>query len=473
MKWRVRILNLFAKIHWLILAFVYGCLVVKAFCQLNPSWDYLTYRLPNALSMIGWIQFIPTEFLRIVMETYPPLGDLVQGLLVLVTGKITAASGANVVVLLLTLGLICLLYGRAFSWRWLLTSFLAIPLFVFHLPSGYTDLFGACGILLAFTALMKLEEYFEIAATCFCLGLFIATMSRFTLWPAAGFLWIAAGLKILKLSGQSVRAKSIFLASALVLISIWPARNFMTYGSPIYPYRAPFVGKYFPFHQDFIVDTLRPKQLAHQLQAKPPIQSFLVSLFELNRFGGYKEKYSWNLDQGQQGGVQNPHFRLGGWSIFTVLIFLGYLIMAINWRLISFYEISMIAVFLVFTSFLPQGHELRYFLFIPLCIAFSLARVLPMMPKYWGLVFKVLILASAAYVVEKAQFKKFDFGSITNYASPRIKNAWQAYDKALVKKPLCGEDGNPASIFYAGPTLREYPVVDRDREHCKGVFYDP
>lgn len=473
MDWQTRGKNWLAKMHWLILAMVYGLLVVKAFCQFNPSWDYLTYHLPNALSMIGWIQFIPTEFLGVVIEAYPPLADLVQGLLVLVTGQIKAATGANVIVMLLTLGLICVLYGRSFQWRWLLSSFLAIPLFVFHLPSGYADLFGACGILLAFAALMKLEEYFVIAAVCFCLGLFIATMSRFTTWPAAGFLWIAAGFKIFQLPRQSLRIKSVFLASALILISIWPLRNMAIYSNPTYPYPVPVLGKYFPYHQDFTIENSRSSQLTLRLQDKPHIQSFLISVFELSRFGGFKEKYSWNLDQGQEGGVNNPHFRLGGWSVYTVLIFLIFLILSCFWRIISFYEVFFIGILLVFTGFLPRGNDLRFFIFIPLCIAFSLAKALPLFPKYWGLVFKILILVSASYVVRKTQVGKPNLAPMTDYVPDYIKSAWHAYDNALVKKPLCGEGGNPATVFYAGPHLREYPVVDRDKKNCKGVFYSP
>ncbi|MGH7292343.1 MAG: hypothetical protein ACREJT_14090, partial [Myxococcota bacterium] len=129
----------FAALHWLLLAAAYARLTAKAFLQFPRDWDFLAYHLPGALAAYGLTSYTPEPRLVAVIAGFPPLPRGVAGALVLATGRFSAAGGLNVVAAGALLAGLLWLYGRAFSLRWFLTALLGVPLFVFHLASGYVD----------------------------------------------------------------------------------------------------------------------------------------------------------------------------------------------------------------------------------------------------------------------------------------------------------------------------------------------
>src|SRR5262245_2309214 len=85
----------FAVLHWALLAVVYGRLAAKAFLQFPTDWDFLAYHLPGALAAVGLTSYTPEPRLVAVIAGFPPLPRFVEGLLVLVTGRFSAAAALN------------------------------------------------------------------------------------------------------------------------------------------------------------------------------------------------------------------------------------------------------------------------------------------------------------------------------------------------------------------------------------------
>lgn len=462
-------------LHWILLLAVLTSLFIKAFFQFNENGggDYLWYHLPNGLLHWGYTNFTPSPYIQLISNSFPPLADWVEGFLVWMTGSVKAATGANFLALMLSFFVIHILYKKSISMRWFITSVFSIPLVMLYSSSGYVDLFGACGILIAFASLGKISrsEVFPLASSFFILGILIATLSRFQTWPAAALLCFIALVKLWGFSPELSKKQIIFcLLASFMAFGIWPLRNFVKYGNPTYPYAAPVIGKYFP--SAISMEELYVNQVPLNLQGKSQPLVFMNSLFELSRFEKHSYKFHWSVDQGTQDGKVSPHFRMGGWSIYTVCIFLLFLALGLFRKIFAFLDVAFLGVILIFTSFMSQGHELRYFMFIPMCTAFLIVRALPSYSMKMQNLYCLLILAAAIHVGDRSRLKNFDFSGVEDKAPEKAKAAWKAYDLAEVKKPLCGVDG-PDSIYFTGPNFKEYPVVDNDKENCKGIFYDP
>lgn len=464
--------TIWAVLHSLVLVYAYTCLSIKAFFQYNSGGDYLWYHLPNGLLRWGLTDFTPSPYIQLICKTLPPLADWTEGLLVALTGSVKAGTGANALAFALVSLVLVALYRKQVSWRWLLTGFLAIPMFVIHFTNGYIDLFGACGIFLAFASLGLLHkpEKFVQAGLSFCFGLSVAVFSRYQTWPAACLLIAIAGFRILKLNKIPKARRIALMSLAFIIMAAWPVRNLVKFGSPTYPYKAPIVGRF--FEAPIQMETLYKDQVPNQLQKRPQPIIFLYSMFELTRWDPNAGKYVWNGDQGSGAATADPHFRMGGWSIYTVLILLLFLTVGIVLRRFVWFELTFLGGILLFTSFMSQGHELRYFMFIPMCVVFLFAKYAEQLPERWSVLCKVLLLASAIHVCEKVHISRIKYAPMSDSVPEKIKAAWKAYDAAVVKKPLCGIDG-PDSIYFTGPNLREYPVIDNDAKNCKGYFYDP
>ncbi len=272
-------------------------------------------------------------------------------------------------------------------------------------------------------------------------------------------------MQILKNSNLSKISRLIAILFLTVLASGWACRNFVKFGNPTYPYRTPFIGNYLPSAIDVekeIQDLQRPEFLLEASSAK----MLLFSVFELSRFvdNGFK----WNMDQAFPGGVESPHFRLGGWSLFTVVILMLMLIQGIRYGAVKepwCWACIFFALFIM--ANIPQGHEMRYFMAVPFTAAFLLVYRLNLYPKYVQTAYKLLILISAIHVYDKQRIPRVRVVDFSKLAPEKMRAAWAAYDQAEFKRPLCGGDQGDA-ILLTGPSLREYPV--RNEKDCDGYF---
>ncbi|HKC50749.1 MAG TPA: hypothetical protein VKF60_08150, partial [Myxococcota bacterium] len=360
----------FAALHWALLAAIYGRLAAVACLRFPLDWDFLAYHLPGALAAYGLTSYTPEPRLVAVIAGFPPLPRIVAGALVLASGRFSMASALNLIgVGALVAGLVWL-FGRRISLRWLATALLGVPLFVLHLDSGYVDLFTASFLALAFASFAELERDSPrplAGGALLIAALAAAQLSKFQAWPVAALVGAAALWRFAALAraGRMSRRAALALAASLaLLLGAWPARNLVAFHNPVYPVAFPFAPGLFPnatLDADSGVYNL-PVWLAERSR---PVR-FLASALEWNRLHS-GERFYWSLDQSARADpARSPHHRLGGWFPWTLAaLALGALRARRAKKLSTTAQVTFAAA-VALIAFLPQSHELRYWLFVPL-----------------------------------------------------------------------------------------------------------
>ena len=452
-----------AGLHWLMLAAVYARLTEKAFLHFPLDWDFLAYHLPGALATYGLTSYTPEPRLVAVIAGFPPLPRVVAGALVLATGRFSAAGALNVVAFGALLAGLLWLYGRSFSLRWFATAVLGVPLFVFHLASGYVDLFAACWLVLSLAALSGLESPSQrpfASALLFVTTLALAMLSKFQAWPVAALIGTAGMLRfaVLERAGRLPRARALALGAALVVaLGAWPARNTIVYGNPVYPVQFPLAPGLFPnapVEADSGAFNL-PRWLEHRSR---PLR-FAASVAEWNRFHS-GERFAWSLDQGARANpADSPHHRLGGWFPWTIAWLALGSALAIRARRVPAAALASFVGSVALVACLPQSHELRYWLFVPLSLALWTARGVDAAPRWVARVLKASLVAGAVFVLFVTHPFAIDARPPQDLAPKPARAFWAEQEARQSGEPVRVCNVNPDGIFYSGPRFREYRVI--------------
>jgi hypothetical protein len=387
----------------------------------------------------------------------------VAGALVLATGRFSAAGALNLLAFAALVAGLLWLYGRAFSLRWFLTALLGVPLVVLHLASGYVDLFAACWLTLALAALDGLERAAPrplASALLFVMSLALAMLSKFQAWPVAALIGLVGLWRFAALAhaDRLSRVHALVLGAVLVVgLGAWPLRNLILFHNPVYPVQFPLAPGLFP--NALIEADSGVFNLPRWLEARSRPLRFAASVTEWNRFHS-GERYFWSLDMGARANpADSPHHRLGGWFPFTIAwLGLGTALARSRRRVPS----SALAAFvgaLGLIAILPQGHELRYWLFVPLALALWTARVIEDLRPGLRRTLQSALLAGAIVVLGATHPFAIDPRPPAAFAPEKARAFWAQQSAqpsaALVK--VC--DVNPDGIYWSGPNFREYPVV--------------
>jgi hypothetical protein len=452
-----------AAVHWALLAAVWGRLAAVALLRFPLDWDFLAYHLPGALAAWGLTSYTPEPRLVAVIAGFPPLPRFVEGALVLVTGRLSAASALNLVGVGALVAGLAWLYGRALSLRWLSTALLAVPLIVLHAISGYVDLFTACGLALALAAFSELEPDSarpRAGAALFVAALAAAQLSKFQAWPVAAVFGAVALWRFARLAraGRMARGTALAFAAVLALaLGAWPVRNLVEFHNPVYPVVFPLAPKLFPnatVDADSGVFNM-PRWLADE----PRPVRFLASATEWSRLRS-GERFAWTLDQSSTGdSVRSPHHRLGGWFPWTLAALSLGAFRAVRRRLVPRSAQLAFALATVLIACLPQSHELRYWLFVPLGLAVATARALADESLGRQLGLRAALCAGAAFVLLMTHPFRLDARPPAELAPPRAVAFWAEQRARPSSAPVRVCDVNPNGIFYSGPTFREFDVV--------------
>ncbi len=457
--WTLRALGVVA------LAAVYAFLAVKAFLEFDLDWDFLAYHLPGALAAVGLTSYTPEPRLVAVNLGFPPLPRAVQGLLVLASGRPSAASGFGV----LAFGALCAglaaLHARAFAWRWFLTALLAVPLFTLHLTSGYVDLPGGVALALGFAALGELAPQAarpRRAALLLVAALVAATLIKFQTWPIVAVVGTFGLWRLVRLTTARRLSRGFAAGVALALAlgaGAWPVWNLIRFHNPVYPVEFPLAPELFP-NAEIDADSSW-LNTPHWLHDASRPERFVVSAFELHRLHGV-ESFHWSLDQtGLLDPTRSVHNRLGGWFFVTLAALLAGAAAALARRRISGVEAAAFALALAVVAALPQSHELRYWLFIPITLAAWTARGLAGAARgaragraLLGPVFAT----SALWVLLALDPFRLDTRPAEAFAPAEALAFWRAHAPDPEGAPIrvCGQI--PRAIFWSGPTFREYRV---------------
>lgn len=452
-----------AALHWSLLAAVYARLAAIACLRFPTDWDFLAYHLPGALATYGLTSYTPEPRLVAVIAGFPPLPRIVEGALILVTGRFSAASALNLIgVGALVAGLVWL-HGRRISLRWLATALLGVPLLVLHLESGYVDLFTAAFLVLALAAFAELERESlrPRAGALLVIGaLAAAQLSKFQAWPVAAVFGAAALWRFAALARAGTWSRATALGLTLLLVvslGAWPVRNLVRFHNPVYPVKFPLVPELFPnavMDSDSGVYNL-PLWLADQ----PRPVRFLASALEWNRFHS-GERFYWSLDQSARADpARSPHHRVGGWFPWTLAaLALG------AWRARRAGKLSVtgqvaFAVAVALVACLPQSHELRYWLFVPLGLAVATALGLAADVTRPARALRAMLVVGAAFVLFVTRPFALDSRPPEALAPARAVAFWAEQSAHPRPEPVRICDVNPDGIFYAGPTFREYRVI--------------
>ncbi len=450
-------------VHTLVLFAIYSFLSVKAFGEFRVDWDYLTYHLPDALARFGLTTYLPERELEEINQAWPPLPHLVQGALVYISGAVVASKGASAIAFLSLLMALSYLFRENFSWRWFLTACLAVPLFSFHFISGYVDLFSASCLAIMIASYLRLEEgvsegrFEKRVYLLFVLGAALSMLTKLQAWPTTAFFAGYIAVRFIFYVKRSLVSKTqcvLYLFCLFALVGAWPMRNLSLYRNPTYPVEFPFLSAIFSNYKQKATST---ENIPFYLREKKIPLRFVHSVFELNRFYT-NEEYLWTHDQAALLVPNSPHHRMGGWFVLTVGLLVSIALLSFYWRFLPIWVGLIFLGSVMLISILPQSHDLRYWLFVPLSLAIFFGRSLPKFSKKFRFVMKLGIFVSAAYVLWKIDLFYFDSRPPRAFAPVQAVSFWEEQkgkpQTTLIE--ICGK--MPHTIFWSGPTFNEYLV---------------
>lgn len=446
----------FRALHVGILGAIFGYIAWKTTFQLSLVGDFLGWHLPAALQHVGKTTFI--SYSQDIIAGHPPLPHYLQGLLVLLTGMITATQYVALFYLGCTLVCLKAVYKTEFSVAWYLTALLAIPLVSLHLPSGLLDLPAALALLTGFAGLHALASGKPPlpAASIAIAGLASAMLTKGTTWPIV--VCVLPWAAVLIVRNTRAKRRYVLLAMLFIGVAAFPIRNLATFGNPTYPYSTPIIGELLQLPGR----RARKNNRIDAMLKRPPPLKFVHSLFEVSRFTHPQSPYSWSGTHMNNGGMTSPHYHVGGIFVGTVLWTLGWLYLIVKRKGIARQGASMLAAVTLVFSLMPVSGELRYSLFIPIGAVFLVMIGQHALTARESHVCKAGFALLAAYVLLHlhASFWRVDRRTIPELAPEQARVFWKEQEE-LSERVLVTKDKKileHLSIFWSGPTFNEYPV---------------
>ena len=291
-------------------------LAARSAVVLNARWDAFMYHLPFAALRGGpSIPYDMNDTMRPLFDGFPPLADLVQGLLWRATGSVNATGVVNFGAFVLFLAY-CRRVLRASFWLVALIC-LTAPMVLIHTAVSYVDLFGNSFLAIGVASCLHVYLFPERRSRAVVVGgmaaLAAAAWSKYLLVPIVGVVFVLFVVVVLRSAGADRFGRNQCVAIVLVFATLAAApyaKNLVVYGNPFWPLRVPVVGALLPYLLDagFLADTERPASL----RGAPQAQVFARSLFEIDVSTSYPNRARWIIDQGNA----SAGFRMGGfWGL--------------------------------------------------------------------------------------------------------------------------------------------------------------
>lgn len=383
----------------------YGCLLTVvwiSYAQPGIAWDSWAYHLPFGARLWDIRHSSSNFILNAAMEAhwlgFPKVAEWCQGLLWTIFNRVSAASLIN------SLGLVAIIYlilkaTKVYA-AVLIFSILAVPQILIHSISTYIDLFFGVNVAALYICAIRLQKiYIESEKQRAVFSAWTCGYVTFSFIVGNTKLWgpIFVGVisltmlfsVILHFDKRHIRTidfKRLFLCILISLVlSSWTIlKNAYLFHNPIYPlsfsvsWLPPIFSGPIPAWQQY------PNYLSFLGWLAKPIY-FVLSVTELDwLIRGVKQFYSLDAIDGDTPLRFSPARTGGWWGIWMILN-----LMALAWiwkRVIkwsgasNFFPIILFAVLTAVTSFMPQSHELRYFLFWPLILLFLVSYGLTLLP---------------------------------------------------------------------------------------------
>jgi hypothetical protein len=448
-------------------------LAVRSAILLDPfGYDSFFYHLPYAAVRGGLsIPYEMNDTVRAQFDAFPPLPELVQGVLWRITGSVNATGVVN----FLAFGAFLLYAHKVFRAPFWLVGLISLtaPLVLIHTSVDYVDLFGnawlAIGVSSILFAYLFPEQRSRTLVIGGLAGLTLAAWTKYTLVPVVivGFVVLAVMVVRSTASWRVSRrqAAAVILVFA-VLASAPYVKNLAVYGNPFWPLRVPFVGSLLPYEVDpLAAQEGNPLGRPPQLKDAPQLQVFVESLFETRNPLRYPDRPRWILDQFQW--PPATAHRMGGfWGLGTAIFLVLSATMLIAYRRREGIIASLSGLALLcFVGTLPQSNELRYFMFIPLTWAAAIGMAFPWLrirfPRAAAGVL-LLVLVLFGYIVSET-WQYYQLAAIDNRAAATVWGADKFWPLMKPGETYCAVHMYPLGFLLTGPTLKEFSIVDRSK----------
>jgi hypothetical protein len=438
-------------------------LALRSGLRLELRWDTFMYHIPFASRRAGLgVPYESPPYLQACYDGFPPLPELLQGILWRATGSMNATGVLNFLALCVFL---------FFAWRRLAARFwilvllcLTAPLVLIHAASSYVDLFSnallSIGVA-AFLAMALFDRWLEKELLMWALaGMVGAAWSKFCTVPIVAALFLGY-LAVYGHRGSDAKARRLkrWVLVALLAAGLPYLKNLFLYHNPTWPGGITALKSYFPVLID--TDSMQKLQSPPSLKDASRVELFLRSILEIGHPTSYPMRERWIIDQGNAWVA----YRSGGFWVVGVItaslaaILFGFL----SQRRRGFTIVAALGILWCLVSVLPQSHELRYFQFLPFTVAALVAILIPRArTRYPAATLVTLCLIVGEFVwiskVNRAYYGLEKVGYEQAAEAWGIKPFWNSLEPG---KTYCAVGFEPVAFLLTGPSLREFHIVDR------------
>ena len=453
------------------------CLGAKAVLCLELRWDAFLYHIPFA-AQYGrlHIPFILDERLAAAYKGFPPLPFFVQGVLWRLTGSLNATNVVNYIAFLIFLWYV----HSALRARFWIVAMIALtsPLVMIHMATTYYDLlsnaFLAIGISGLAVGLLHDRENDVRLLSWVLTGLSISCWCKNFMLPVA---FIAFAFLFVRHLGFVWHYRTLHAKRLLCFVCVfWVAgtghclRNTVVHHNPLWPVGIASCSRWLPCAIDAQKDLLR--QRPPQMTGRPQVELFFRSLLETDNPTSYSNRPRWNIDQGSTTTSTSSGFRMGGfWGIAVVfsLLSMWSLQAILSLKKALWLFVTSLGL-LTFVAFIPQSHELRYFLFIPLtwaAIIGTLERRISESHPLLAAMYLLVCLGLFAHMLYVNRLywlvKRIDYALAVEVW--KMDPWWEALEPGV---DYCYIDAvDPCGIMLTGPTMHEFRIRRvSDEQQC-------
>ncbi len=370
--------------------------IVISFTRTSIPWDSWAYHFPFSAQIFEINNYSNTflldKSLQIRYDGFPLLPEFLQGLLWIATNSLSATALINSVSLVFFI-IVAVKYGRA-NFPILVFGALSFPLIAVHALTSYIDLF--VGVWLAFQYLVAVIIYRHFSGAkvssrlVFWYALFICASfvsGNSKMWaPVISFAITAFLLfAILNIRREGLnkniwgRFFTVLILSSILSFSTFIKNSFI-YGNPIYPiqYSIPALNVHLPGPE---IEYKNYPGYADRFGIFQRPIYFALSISEYDWIiRGVDPFYKIETGMGDNPKKYSPA-RTGGWwglgVVISLSIIFGMLIIRklpkFKARELDLFPLSLFGAITLLTAFMPQSHELRYFLYWPLMLIFNVA----------------------------------------------------------------------------------------------------
>ncbi|RYE55506.1 MAG: hypothetical protein EOP48_10070 [Sphingobacteriales bacterium] len=433
------------------------------------DWDFIAYHLPFALKRFHMTTFEVSDKLQLFYVGFPPLAQYIQGLIAFIFQDPFKAPLASFV--FLTFFLMTLKF--CFDWFSILLFlglFVTVPLNILHLRSGYIDIYLALSLAACFFTLfgtylgIDSRKSFKVKML-FVAWTLITMLLKYQGWPfVAIFCALFAWLE-LKSSNSTMRIpdkKDAALYLILILVvGYWPLRNLLINGSIVYPLKTSFL--FYPHHDLTYLDPAEYTSFPDALSHYSRFERYLYSVFEIGRFTS-NEYYLYSIDQFRPAGNISINNRMGGWNLVTISTILTVSILTfVKCKKTRLPYFVFLFLFLL-TGLMPQSHEMRYWLFIPMigiCLfQYSVAKKL--ISGFVILIFIVVIPFNLFHLWSRLKIQSYESFEPLDYFPPSsLEYIKKRRTNAVNREPVeCVPTTQHPTLFWSGKNFSEFKVKD-------------